>query len=719
MLITIKDKPGEILPYLSDISAGADTAKEELGFWPSATYQSFAASGKLLVATVSKGGADIYAGHLMFGGLFPQARIFQLFVSPMFRGHGIAGQLVVCLKERLTAGHWLSIVAKVADDLVANSTWGRMGFRVIRTKSGGSARNRRINVRAFDLETPSLLTIMAASPGPGELRFADRYSQRPIYLFDLNVLFDVVRKRPRSEGAAKVVWAGLSNSIRLMVAAEFAQELLRTSKGRNDDPILAFASRADSLSQPPEKNLRSLILNLAPIIFPERHRQDVLTEQDRSDLKHVATAIYHQAAGFITSENAILRARLQLLEIWNLDVIGVEEFGRLVEPQPDEDQGVVAELLSGVLRARRNLPEDLPKARDFLESTNISSIFVEQALIYQGSQVNWMLIGDDKGRSLGYAKWEVYGGVKRTADVFLSVDETSSSHESIIDYILDVIPRELSGVGPTLVRLNIPSGEILSRQSALAHGFYPPVGANGNHVVLQRVALGKLVMPENWQTMRQSLIAAVSLSLPLTMPNINDLTKKVMLKVGEREIALSLSEIERALSPVLFLFFCSAGVIVPIREHFARDLIGASPQFSMLAPPEAILRRERVYVSAPKTVGQLKPGTPILFYESQKGRGRGCMLAIARITESRVVTKADALNTVQRRGVLDSRSLDERSAGQTVTETFFDNIFVFKNPVSLKRLRELGCVDGANLISAKPISFETLIEVVKEGRVNG
>lgn len=719
MPITIKDKLDDLLPYLDDVSAGADTAKEELGFWPSSAYPTFAASGKLLVATATAGETECYAGHLMFGGLFPQAKIFQLFVAPAFRGHGVARQLVARLKEDLTAGQWLSIVAKVADDLAANTAWSRMGFRVVRTKAGGTARKRRINVRVLDLETPSLLTMMGASPKAGELRFAERYSQRPIYLFDLNVLFDVIRKRPRSDAAATVVWAGMANNIRLMVAAEFAKELLRTSNNPDNDPILAFARRADSLAPPPEKELRPLVSKLAPAIFSERHQQGVLTEQDKSDLRHIATAIHHRAAGFITSENAILRARPYLLEAWGLDVIGVEEFAGLVAAQREEGGCTVAEVPSGLLRTSRNQPDDLPKARHFLQAMEAPASFIAEALACQGSQASWLMVADESKTARGFVKWSVYGGAKRTADVHLMVDEAAPDFEVILDHLLDAIPRELSAVGPTLVRLNISSGQVGTRQAALAMGFRPPVGAGDSHQTLQRLALGKLVMPQNWQAIRQSLMSAASLALPVHMPTIDEAGRQMTVKAGDRELALSLQELESALAPVLFLFSGRGGVIVPIRAHFARDLIGADPQLSMLAPPEAILRNERVYISAPKTVGRLQPGTPMLFYESQKLGGRGCVFAVARITDSRIVTKVDALNTVLRRGVLNSRSLERRSVSHKVTETSFDNVFVFKTPVPLKRLRELGCADGSNLISARAISFEKLIEVVKEGRIDG
>ena len=111
-----------------------------------------------------------------------------------------------------------------------------------------------------------------------------------------------------------------------MVAAEFTAELLRTSADTSNDPILAFATQLDFLSRPPEKTVRSLVNKLAPVIFSDRAASGALTVRDMSDLIHIATAIHHNAAGFVTSENAILRASGYLHDTYKIDVIGVEEF---------------------------------------------------------------------------------------------------------------------------------------------------------------------------------------------------------------------------------------------------------------------------------------------------------------------------------------------------------------------------------------------------------
>lgn len=717
MPIKIKEKPEDVAPFLPFVKTGADSAKEELGFLPERVYDDLAVSGKLLVATISANGKERYAGHLMFGGIYPHAKVFQLFVSADCRGNGIAGRLVNHLKERLTANQWLSIKAGVADDLPANQVWAHMGFRVVRTRAGGSARKRQINVRVLDLDTPSLLGLMHCPTRQEGLHLADRLSHRPIYLIDLNVLFDTIRKRSRSSSALKVIRAGLSNSIRLMVSAEFTAELLRTSPDTNNDPVLAFSSQLDFLSRPPEKIVSSLANRLAPMIFPERAAREALTERDVSDLVHIATAIHHGAAGFITSEKAILRASGYLHDTHRIDVIGVEEFARIVDVGVRIPRASSTKVANGTLRTHRNHESDLAHARAFLLAMRTEEAFILEALACQGSQAQWLLITDESS-TLGFAKWEVHGGLKRTADVYLCVDEGHHASETIIDHLLDTVPRELSGIAPTLVRLHIPLGQVMTRQTALSMGFLPPNRASDGIPKLQRLAVGRVISAANWTSTRQSLASVAALSLPTQMPSFAAANPGMLINTGQRDIEIPLAEIERALSPVLFLFSGRGGIIVPIREQYARELLGSSPQFSLLAPPEAILRRERVYISAPNTIRRMTPGTPVLFYESLDGNGRGSVIALARITDSRVVSKVEALDKVKQRGVLDDRTLEQRSVGEKVTETSFDNIFLFNSPVTLKRLRQLGCLDGSNLVTAKTISFDKLSQVIKEGRID-
>jgi hypothetical protein len=154
---------------------------------------------------------------------------------------------------------------------------------------------------------------------------------------------------------------------------------------------------------------------------------------------------------------------------------------------------------------------------------------------------------------------------------------------------------------------------------------------------------------------------------------------------------------------------------VPIRRIYAADLIGGAKQLSLLASPEAVLLRERVYFSHPRTAGVLTKGIPILFYESARKGGSASVTAAARIVRAELVSKDGANQELLRRGVLDRKILKNICLADTVVATTIDNIMILSNPVVLERLRVLGAIDGANLVTARHLRAEQVIQIIDEG----
>src|SRR6267142_5589889 len=73
-----------------------------------------------------------------------------------------------------------------------------MGFGIIRTRPGGHTKRRTINVRIRELSTPHLFSIASSQKEQPaqDLRLVSRlYDVSPIYVLDLNVLFDLLKKR--------------------------------------------------------------------------------------------------------------------------------------------------------------------------------------------------------------------------------------------------------------------------------------------------------------------------------------------------------------------------------------------------------------------------------------------------------------------------------------------------------------------------------------------
>lgn len=95
--IRIRIQPAEVEAYVETVRASADSERQALGFLHAPAYREAAHQEKLWVAVVKTDGGEEYAGHLIFGGVFPRMRIFQIFVKEAWRHHRIGSNLLICL----------------------------------------------------------------------------------------------------------------------------------------------------------------------------------------------------------------------------------------------------------------------------------------------------------------------------------------------------------------------------------------------------------------------------------------------------------------------------------------------------------------------------------------------------------------------------------------------------------------------------------------------
>lgn len=75
--IEILSKPDDVSAFVEQAQRASDTDKEALGFLPERAYKEAAYQGKLLIAVVQDGGNSVYAGHLLYGGVFPRSEFFK------------------------------------------------------------------------------------------------------------------------------------------------------------------------------------------------------------------------------------------------------------------------------------------------------------------------------------------------------------------------------------------------------------------------------------------------------------------------------------------------------------------------------------------------------------------------------------------------------------------------------------------------------------------
>lgn len=715
--IRILSALGDIEPYVGKVCAAADDEPNALGFLPQVAYVEAAEQEQLLIAVLNRESASEYAGHLLFGFVFPNARIFQTYVRPEFRLCGIGRKLVEALVSRAEKAHFLSIKASVATDLEANRFWEQLGFQLVRSRPGRGKAARTINIRVRELATPNLLDLMKvpSETGPPDLTFADPLSgPSPVYAIDLNVLFDVTKKRPRATEAGKVIRAGFSNLVRLAVTEEFITELERTSKPAPTDPILELAGNLPILSAPPAGQLQKTVDSLGPLVFSDRHRLGILSDQDRSDLAHLATAIHNRAAGFITSEKAILRARPRLRTDFGIDVISVTEFVGMVEGSLDGEPADLQVTSCGASINTRDVQQDEdPDVRSLLATIQPPAELAEEALRAE--------LGISKRRVLVFCNnyavalgcWDAATAVRPQIQAALFADEDHGAVEQAVDFLLDSISRESLHGTPTLVRLRLPVGHIATERIALAHGFRARKDCGHRANEFRKLCIGGPVDLFRWDSFADQVKKVSGLGFPEVMPDYvsNDQLVRVRNSMGTI-LPTPLNLLETLFSPVLFLLRGRPGAIVPIRRRYVDDLLGGCPQSSFFRPPEARLLHERVYFSSPRNAKTLSEGTPILFYESGHDGGRASIIAAARVVRSERVSKNAIKPRHTRRGVFEQKNLQRLTKTLTLAATTFDNLLHFTNPVSLGRLRQIGC---SNFVTARPISHERLLQIIKEG----
>lgn len=254
MQVFILERLADVQPFLEDVTHWADSEKNALGFLAAQVFTELAGKGNLFVAVALQDGQLVYAGHLLFDARHAKASVLQIHVKPEARRHGAARRLLERLKEHLTELQFLSIYAGVAEDLRdANAFWEKNGFYIQRTRPGGKTRNRTILVRCHELGTPQLFERSGIdSSNPFGLDVGLQ-GGKPIYLLDLNVLFDLGPRRPRNAAALDLFRAERHGACQLALSAELKDELVRTAaKAPRTDPMQSWAAIFITFSLPPD-----------------------------------------------------------------------------------------------------------------------------------------------------------------------------------------------------------------------------------------------------------------------------------------------------------------------------------------------------------------------------------------------------------------------------------------------------------------------------------
>ena len=714
MSVQIVTNRSEIEPYTEAIQAGGDSERNSFGFLRPDAYKEFVLQRRAIIALDDETGE--LTGHCLYGGVCPQAKVFQTYVAPQYRGQGVGARLLESLFGRLEKNGYLSVIANVASDLeAANRFYQKHEFEIIKTKAGGQSRKRTINVRSRDLKTPSLLELFErpSDQGLGISFRPPLQSQPPLYILDLNVIFDVTRRRPRTEIAQGVIAAGMENGVRLTITTELIAELERHSPADRPDPILGLCKSLPRLKMPSASELTRYREILLPIVFSEKAEKGNLSKNDEADLRHLSTAIIESAKGFVTSDSAILNASAELESRFGLDILSPSTFGQGFAVEFDDKISTFVATKNATIERSSFADSDVEALHDLLSGFYLGDKISRQVtaagtahsprrreIVRSGNQL------------IAFASWDAPQARSCERMVSIFANEGHADASFVIRNLLETVCRDIGRQSVSLFRLKPQVQQHLVRSTAIALGFHADGQASPRHPTLRKACLGRIVLPDHWDGTRREIEDAIGLKIEGSF-SFDDTSEIVITDAGGFKRVVGLRELEDLLSPAIFCADDRGGVLFPIRPGYAEELFRGSQQPSFLDQKSAVLKQTKAYIGG--SYSSVPEGGLAFFYESSNQGGRKAVIAVARVLKRYAAPKDEAKKISSDRGVISDRSIDDARGSQLQTVTDIDSIMLFENPIGLSELRRIGCWDEANLVTSKLIQPAHCASLIRAG----
>lgn len=696
--------------WLDEVCKASDSNRESLGFLPRSVFGEFSRRNRLLILLARTAGASDYAGHLLFDTHFPRAHVRQIFVKELYRGSGAAAMMLAKLRGSLAADCFISIYARVAEDLGdANRFWERQRFYVQRVEKGGASRNRRIVVRSHELDSPQLFSGSGLSEHNPLGLVEPQADAVPMYLLDMNVLFDVQPRRLRRASVIGLFQAERMNFCRLAISSEVREELRRNLGDRLTDPMEALVETLPSF---PVDTVDDQEEELAQIVFGDVLRQRALSPNERSDIRHLVTVIQHDLAGLITNDTALLGAANEIEQKFRIKVVSSGVFE--TDDPFDRREEAFDTVRNRTLRLQPMSAEHEREVRALLgdrlrlSGSTIAANWLPPDL-HDRISARWTVWGD--GRCIGYAAWPSPSASDRIIRARVAVDESHADGIEAARLLLRHMVERLSVCGPRQVRVDLAPRQSYLREIGASLGF---VGEPGKPR-LSKFVLGMLLAPANWADGVETLAGFHGPKLPNRVPMFSGPDQLIAAYAPDGNLVhVSLDRLESLLSPALLCLPGRPAVLTPVRAAYAEHLLGHSRQMPLLPLSSASLHSSRAYLGDHRLLRKFKRGTLMFFYESGKGGGRSEVVAVARVRQAYLRDQRKLSEFDLEQSVLTGNELRNIGKSQLKSVILFDNIFQLLNPVSLASLRKIGC-GKSNMITTEPVGAAQAQKIIEMG----
>ena len=260
------------------------------------------------------------------------------------------------------------------------------------------------------------------------------------------------------------------NFCRLAISNEIQEELKRTAQDGKTDPMLGFVDIFSSFPLSKKTKCDDLIQKLAVLVFPEKHKNSQLSENDISDLRHLATVIQNDLAGLITNDSFILEAAPKVKNNYGIEVISPDAFILDESMQSDNTSYITSENATLSLLDISEGQED--SVRSLLSKFNLSGLDLSSGWFptrSQGSIASRYAVWD-KDSVVGYMTWSK-GRQEASINARIAVDETDPGVLNAVRILLIYMLEQQSSHGPRKITLELVQHQPSVREIATEFGF--------------------------------------------------------------------------------------------------------------------------------------------------------------------------------------------------------------------------------------------------------
>ncbi len=692
----------EVENYLQTVIEETNKHTDSLGFLGYSVYQESCYKENLWI--LAEG--NTYVGHIMFNIAYRDSKItvLQTFIREEFRKQGYAKILIDELKKYGEDRNFIHIKANVASDLVdSNIFYGKMGFDALYQKDGGKTKKRKINVRSFNINTPSLLSLLDSSNNKTVLFTPTPVNNGHKYVLDLNVIIDFVENRENKQFVDLIFKQALSGNIQVFISLEANTEIQRSSLNFEQDPLLNFIKALPILPEALEIDIKKLFPEIQDLIFGDINKVSNSFNHKVSDINHIIHSICNRCTAFITRDNQILKSAKSIYDKYKLEIISPTEFLDDIEIISDIND-ITLNNQEYELTIAPICEKNKQEVLTILNSMEIKNIEIPSSLQVVIAYQN---------------------NIPCAISILPKIYRTTTSLSAYIFYRdnfenADVIDHMIESIYRFVKKENISSLTLITRNTDnIIKNILIKKGYSGKEdndtIQYTRFITEPIISKKNWGNFCKHINSYTKKNIQPELPNYNELlTNGILIEDRFHDFF----NFETFISPTLFVPKGRRIVVIPIKPSYAEELTGIINKKQLqlnfsFNKKVAFLKTEKAYFKTPKSGCKINRGDLLMFYVS---RPESAVIGVARITMSDNLSIQEINAKVNNQGVLDTEILESLSRDNKVHTITFDNFIPFKNNVKLNELKKLGLAK-ANFQTTEDTSDNTFLQVCKLGGV--